>query len=182
MGQRFRLKAGYDISGFSPEVRVILTALKRYGMVLADNGAPWYLSGSPDPRWDNDRLHELERVPGSAFEAVDCSGLMIQPDSARARFLPGTPVPVRTATLTPTRAPVHLAAISGFQPPNDPDSNGIFEDTDGNGVLSDFDVGLAFTHINQIRGGLWPVSSLDLDRNGKLELYDLYLLYLKATR
>lgn len=85
MGQRFRLKAGYDISGFSPQVQVILRALKKYGMILADNGSSWYISGTPDERWDNDVLRELKRVPGSAFEAVDSRALMIDPDSGQAR-------------------------------------------------------------------------------------------------
>lgn len=82
MGQRFRLKASFNITGFSPEVQVILRALKKYGMILADNGSAWYLSGAPDERWDNDVLRELHQVPGSAFEAVDCSSLMVDPDSA----------------------------------------------------------------------------------------------------
>jgi len=84
MGQRFRLKASFDMSGFSPEVQVILTAMKRYGIILADNGSPWYVSGAPDERWDNDVLHEIKDIPGSAFEAVDASGMMIDPDSGRA--------------------------------------------------------------------------------------------------
>jgi hypothetical protein len=85
MGQRFRLRAGFDIWGFSPQVRVILRAFKEYGIILADNGSPWYISGSPDPRWNNDVLHELKTIPGSAFEAVDVSSLMVDPDSGRAR-------------------------------------------------------------------------------------------------
>jgi hypothetical protein len=85
MGQRFRLKASYDTSGFAPEVQVILAALKKYGMILADNGSAWYISGVPDERWDNDDLHQLTQIPGSAFEAVDESSLMIDPDSGRAR-------------------------------------------------------------------------------------------------
>jgi hypothetical protein len=76
MGLRLRMKADYDISGFSPEVQVILTALKTYGMFLADNGSDWYLSGAPDPRWSDDHLHELHSVPGSAFEAVDTGPLI----------------------------------------------------------------------------------------------------------
>jgi hypothetical protein len=84
MGQRFRLKADYDISSFSPEVQVILTAMKRYGIILADNGAPWYITGAPDERWDNDNLHELDLLRGSDFEAVDESALMVHPDSAQA--------------------------------------------------------------------------------------------------
>jgi hypothetical protein len=86
MGQRFRLKAGFDLSGFSPESRVILSALKKYGMILADNGGAWFISGVPDERWDNDLLvTELRRVKGSDFEAVDESSLMLSPDSGRAR-------------------------------------------------------------------------------------------------
>jgi hypothetical protein len=85
MGQRFRLKAGYDISGFPSEVQVILRALKKYGMILADNGSAWYLSGAPDSRWNNDNLHLLGNVPGSAFEAVDVSSLMIDANSGQAR-------------------------------------------------------------------------------------------------
>ncbi|MEZ5245733.1 MAG: S-layer homology domain-containing protein [Acidimicrobiales bacterium] len=81
MGQRFRLRADFDLSGFSGPSLVILTALRDYGMILADNGSAWYLSGSPDERWDNDALRDLGDVPGSAFEAVDVSSLMIDPDS-----------------------------------------------------------------------------------------------------
>ncbi len=81
MGQRFRLRADFDISGFSREAQVILRALKKYGMILADNGSAWYISGAPDERWDNDALRDLRRVRGSDFEAVDVSSLMVRPDS-----------------------------------------------------------------------------------------------------
>ena len=70
MGMRLRLKASYDISGFSTNVQVILTALKKYGMIMADNGSAMYISGAPDDRWDNDDLHNLSQVPASAFEVV----------------------------------------------------------------------------------------------------------------
>ncbi len=85
MGQRFRLKADFDLSGYSPDVRVILVAMQRYGLILADNGSSWFVSGAPDERWDNDVLRELKSVPGSAFEAVDASGMMVDPDSGRAK-------------------------------------------------------------------------------------------------
>ena len=75
MGQRLRLKAGYDISRFPRQSRIVLRALKRYGMILADNGSSWYVSGAPSSGWDNDDLHSLHDVPGSAFEAVDSSRL-----------------------------------------------------------------------------------------------------------
>jgi hypothetical protein len=75
MGLRVRLKASFDVSGFPRQARIVLTALKRYGMILADNGSPWYVSGAPDPRWSNDQLHSLGRVTGSDFEVVDTSSL-----------------------------------------------------------------------------------------------------------
>ncbi len=70
MGQRFRLKASFSLSGFHGQARVILQALKTYGMILADNGSDWFISGTADRRWNDDQLDELKRVPGSAFEAV----------------------------------------------------------------------------------------------------------------
>ena len=73
MGLRVRLKASFETSGFPSQARVILDALKRYGMILADNGSPWYISGAPDPRWSNDDLHSLGRLTGADFEVVDTS-------------------------------------------------------------------------------------------------------------
>jgi hypothetical protein len=70
MGMRLRLKSSFDISGYSAKVQVILTALKKYGMIMADNGSSMYLSGAPDDRWDNDDLHTLGQVQASAFEVV----------------------------------------------------------------------------------------------------------------
>ena len=84
MGQRFRLKASYDISAFSLQARVIARAMQVYGLILADNGSAWYVTGAPDPRWDNDVLHELDVIHGSDFEAVDEAGLMVDPDSGQA--------------------------------------------------------------------------------------------------
>lgn len=70
MGTRVRLKAGFEISGFSPHIQVILKALKKYGMFVADNGSNWYISGAPDSRWGDDELGELKTIPGSNFEVV----------------------------------------------------------------------------------------------------------------
>jgi hypothetical protein len=70
MGLRLRLKASYSIRGFDGQARVVLRALRKYGLIVADNGSPWFVSGAPDPRWDDEDLDELKRVPGSAFEAV----------------------------------------------------------------------------------------------------------------
>lgn len=84
MGQRFRLRADFDISGYAPEVQVILRAMQKYGIILADNGSPWYLSGVPDERWDNDILRQLRQLTGDDFEAVDVSSLMIDRNSGQA--------------------------------------------------------------------------------------------------
>jgi hypothetical protein len=70
MGMRVRLKANFDTTAFSPTTRVILRSMMRYGMLLADNGSGWYVSGAPDPRWNDDELATLSRVPSSALEVV----------------------------------------------------------------------------------------------------------------
>lgn len=89
MGQRFRLKADVSLEGFSPDVQVILQALKTYGMMLSDNGLPWSLSGAPDPRWQDERVAtEFRRIKGSDFEAVDISSLMADPDSGKVSAAP----------------------------------------------------------------------------------------------
>lgn len=75
MGLRVRLKASFNISGFSPKNRVILTAMKKYGMILADNGSSWFFSGVSDTRWNDDELNQLKRLHGSNFEVVDTSKL-----------------------------------------------------------------------------------------------------------
>ena len=75
MGERVRLKAGVDISGYPRQARIVLQALKTYGMILADNGSNWYISGAPDPHWSNDALHALGGIKGSDFEVVDTSSL-----------------------------------------------------------------------------------------------------------
>jgi hypothetical protein len=75
MGLRVRLKAGFDVSGFPRQARIVLIALKRYGMIVADNGSNWYISGAPNRGWSNDQLHTLGRVRGSDFEVVDSSTL-----------------------------------------------------------------------------------------------------------
>jgi hypothetical protein len=79
MGLRVRLKASYDTSRFSPGARVIAEALKRYGMILADNGSPWYVSGASDPRFDDDVFHELDVISGRHLEVVDTTGLVNGP-------------------------------------------------------------------------------------------------------
>lgn len=70
MGLRLRLKASFSLAGYHGEALVVLRALKRYGLIVADNGSSWYITGAPDPRWGNEDLDQLKRIPGSAFEAV----------------------------------------------------------------------------------------------------------------
>jgi hypothetical protein len=81
MGARFRLKPEYDISNFPVEMQVLLQAFKTHGLMLADNGANWYVSGAPDEGWDNNMLHLLDVLTGNDFEAVDVSSLMLDEDS-----------------------------------------------------------------------------------------------------
>jgi hypothetical protein len=109
MGARFRLRASFDISGFSAANQVILRALKKYGMMLADNGSAWYISGAPDDRWNNTDLHNLGVIQGSDFEAVDVSGLMIDPNSGQARQ--STTVSV---TVSPSSASVPVNTTKQF--------------------------------------------------------------------
>jgi len=88
MGARFRLKASFDISGFGPAAQVVLTAFKHYGLIVADNGSNWFLQGTMDAGWDSGpypaMIAQLKTVPASAFEAIDESSLMVDPDSGRA--------------------------------------------------------------------------------------------------
>jgi len=81
MGLRFRMKASYNCAAFSTEVQVICTALKTYGMFVADNGSDWYVSGAPDSRWSDDRLGDLKDIPGDAFEVVETGEVVITEES-----------------------------------------------------------------------------------------------------
>jgi hypothetical protein len=84
MGARFRLKASFPETGFSTAMLVIVRALKTYGIILADNGGPWFVTGEPSPQWKTSEIvDELRRIHGSDFEAVDCSVLRVEPDSGR---------------------------------------------------------------------------------------------------
>jgi len=75
MGMRFRLRADFPVADYPRQARIVLVALKRYGMIVADNGSNWYVSGAPNARWSNDQLHSLHDVQGSDFEVVDTSDL-----------------------------------------------------------------------------------------------------------
>jgi hypothetical protein len=75
MGERLRLKAGVDISGLPRQGRIVARAMRRYGLIVADNGSDWYVSGAPAAGWDNDQLHALGRITGRDFEVVDAGSL-----------------------------------------------------------------------------------------------------------
>jgi hypothetical protein len=112
MGAWFRLKAGFDISGFSAQNQTILRALKKHGMVLADNGSSWFMSGVPDPAWNNTDLNALRSVPGSAFEAVDVSSLKLS-DTSYA--VSGAAPPPPPPPPSPPPPPTELVANPGFE-------------------------------------------------------------------
>jgi hypothetical protein len=93
MGARFRLRAGYDISGYSFRARIVLRAMKRYGMIVADNGSDWYFQGAVDPRWTYGFVDQLKRVPARAFVAVDESACKVGSGSGAFAYGPGCPAP-----------------------------------------------------------------------------------------
>ncbi len=100
-GQRFRLKASFDISSFPQQVQVILQAMKTYGIILADNGASWHIAGVGDTRWNDDTMHQMTKVVGADFEAVDESSLMVNYNSAEAAdpSAPKPPTPPSSGTV-----------------------------------------------------------------------------------
>jgi hypothetical protein len=87
MGARFRLKKNFNISSYGAQARVVLTAMKQYGLVLADNGSPWFFQGTADTRWQSALLDDLKKVPASAFEAVDTAPLRVSRDSGAAHIV-----------------------------------------------------------------------------------------------
>jgi hypothetical protein len=98
MGVRFRLKSDFDISSYSSDAKVILTALKKYGMILADNGSNWFITGATDSRWDDDAISSLKNVPSTAFEAVNTGKIKFGPDAAVADAAPSDIQIIRAAT------------------------------------------------------------------------------------
>ena len=84
MGTWLRLSSAIDPNTFDPAVRPIVVALQTYGAIVADNGSPWYMSGVPDSRWNNDKLRELARIKGSDFQAVNTTSLIVSPNSGQA--------------------------------------------------------------------------------------------------
>ena len=93
MGARFRLRASFDVSRFGAKVRVVLKAMKRYGLIVADNGSDWYFQGTVDPRWTYRFVDQLKRIPASAFVAVDEHACRVSRGSAAFAYGPGCPAP-----------------------------------------------------------------------------------------
>lgn len=128
MGAIFRLKASFDISGFSAQNQVILRALKQHGMVLADNGSSWFMSGAPDPGWNNDDLAKLRTIPGSAFEGVDVSSIEVSSTSYAIKtgststtttVAPTTTtIPATTTTVPPTTTSTVPSTTTTTVPPS----------------------------------------------------------------
>ena len=160
MGQRFRLKASFDTSGYRPQSKVVLEALRKYGMLLADNGGNWFISGVPDERWNNDDLNDLKELKGSDFEAVDESSLMIDPDSGRADV--------------GLQGPIALPGQSGV--PGDPDKDGKYEDLNANGRKDFADVVLFFEHLDWIVVNE-PLPAFDYNANGRVEFADIVMMF-----
>jgi hypothetical protein len=109
MGARFRLKASYDTSSFAASTRVVLDAMKKHGLLLADNGSDWFFQGAASNAWPDTLISQLKQVPANAFEAVDASSLMVSPDSMAVKTGPRTPrwthwapTPSRAATAVPS--------------------------------------------------------------------------------
>jgi hypothetical protein len=123
MGAWFRLKANFDLSRFRPDTQVVLRAMQRHGLIVADNGSNWYFTGTSEQGWDTDLLDQLKTVPAGAFEAVDTSSLMADADSGRvatAAAPPATTAPTATTTrpkpTTTTKQPA-TATTTATQPP-----------------------------------------------------------------
>ena len=91
MGARFRLRASFDGSGFSPAARVVIKAMKRYGLIVADNGSDWYFQGTVDQRWTSSFVDQLKQIPARAFVAVDERGCRVAPGSAAFAAGPDCP-------------------------------------------------------------------------------------------
>ena len=147
MGLRLRLKASVNISSFSRTNQIILTALKHYGMFVADNGSSWFISGTADNRWDNNDLHALTSIPGSDFEAVDESMLQMNPNSAQVAGSPSFP-PSPTGAASPAHSPT--AGTTGTNSPHSALTPEIVQ-IDQSGQQSS--AGTSATHQNTISSG-----------------------------
>ncbi|MFN7980437.1 MAG: VCBS repeat-containing protein [Vicinamibacterales bacterium] len=118
MGERFRLKASFDITPYPADVQTILKAMKKYGLILADNGSSWYISGAPDPRWNNDNLATLGNVLGSNLEVVDATVLMVDPNSGATNGSTGStpPPPPSVPNPVPSATPPTAGSLAVVRP------------------------------------------------------------------
>jgi hypothetical protein len=151
MGARFRLKSSYNITGFQPEVQIILRAMQQYGIILADNGSDWYVTGAPDARWNNDHLASMSVLKGSDFEAVDASGLMVNIDSGAVKS--GT-INISGAT---GLAGVTLSYVDGTTKTVNTDNTGkyiISVPSGWSGILTPTKTGYSFTPTNRTYANL----------------------------
>jgi hypothetical protein len=169
MGLRLRLKANVDISSYSPTNQVILTALKHYGMFVADNGSSWFISGAPDNRWNNDDLQALGAIPGSDFEVVDESSLQVSPNSGQAAgstAVTSTPTKVPTVMHSPTaistgtRAPTAAVTPEPFELINRKSSSATTYNAGGGGPgsilpLAIGSVAILLTITGLVSGIIW---------------------------
>jgi len=114
MGARFRLRADFNMAGYRPDTQVVLRAMQHYGLILADNGSNWFFQGEAVNNWDDAFISDLKRVPASAFEAVDESSLMVDPNSGQYR---GAPAPAPAPTAKPAPKPTATAAPKGVVVP-----------------------------------------------------------------
>lgn len=185
MGQRFRLKASFVIdNSFSPQGRVLLRAMQKYGLILADNGSAWYISGAPDERWDNDALTaDFNRVRGSDFEAVNVSSLQISANSGQVvgfglavtpagrAVNPGASVPF-TLTVSYNGSfsqPVALTAVVSPALPLQLQPTGV--STTGSAVVT-----LTDTHSGQLLPGVWHTLWLTATGGGLTRTAQTWLL------
>jgi hypothetical protein len=116
MGARFRLKSGYSISRFRSDTQTILRAMKKYGLIVADNGSNWFFQGTAEDGWSTAMLDQLKSVPASAFEAVDESSLMIDPNSGAVRT--ATVISTPAPTPSPTKAASKKPAVKKSSSPH----------------------------------------------------------------
>ncbi|MGH2726475.1 MAG: hypothetical protein ACRDKS_05815, partial [Actinomycetota bacterium] len=119
MGARFRLKASFSTAGLRSDTKVILSAMKKYGLVVADNGSDWYFTGAASNGWSNDMLDELKSVPASAFEGVYASSLMVSPSSGKAKQSSAPPpAPAPSSSPKPKPKPKPSSTPSPTQTPS----------------------------------------------------------------
>ncbi len=114
MGAWFRLKASFDVSRYRPDTQVVLRAMQRHGLIVADNGSNWYFTGTSEPGWDTDLLDQLKTIPAGAFEAVDTSSLMADADSGRVAT--SSVPPATTAPTAPTTTTTRPRATTTTRP------------------------------------------------------------------